>query len=84
MSYVHYSALAYRLILAELNSDEHAADTIAAEIGDCPHCWRIIAEDLAETAAVNAVLLDGPDEAIASTEKSIIHALDWLARRAES
>jgi hypothetical protein len=81
--YVVYDALAGRLILSCLTDDVHARDVMAAEIGDCAHCWRAIAEQLAETITDNLKGELGTDLAIAQTQADIAYDLDWLARWAE-
>jgi hypothetical protein len=81
--YVHYDALAERLILTCLTDDVQARDIIAAEINDCPHCWRAIAEQLAETITDNLKGELGTDDAIAQTQANIAHDLDSLARWGE-
>jgi hypothetical protein len=81
--YVHFDALASRLILSCLTDDMLARDVIGAEIGDCPHCWRVIAEHLAELITENLLSEFETDEAIAQTQANIAHDLDWLVRWGE-
>jgi hypothetical protein len=38
----------WRSILSRLHFDHHAREIIADEIAECPHCWREIAEHLAD------------------------------------
>ena len=62
--------LTLRLILAELTDDGDEPDTdtdrdiIAAEVGDCPDCWRSIAARAVWFAAAYACNLQGKDKAI--------------------
>jgi hypothetical protein len=77
----HYSAFASRLILAQLTGDEHATEVIITEVGNCPHCWEIVAELLAELAALYMEDSFGLDKAIRYTEGDIACNLDMLARR---
>ncbi|MGO9350833.1 MAG: hypothetical protein ACLP3C_08405 [Mycobacterium sp.] len=85
MSIIQLFTIAERLILANLNDDDeeaiskHAEDTIAAEVGDCPHCWRIIAEYLASAAATYLSGHLGLDEAISHVEQNVADALDGQA-----
>jgi hypothetical protein len=76
-SYAHYEALTHRLILAQLTGDEHGYDTAADEVGDCPHCWRIVAGRLAERAATHIEGTYGRDMALSEIEACIATALDW-------
>jgi hypothetical protein len=34
---------AHRVLLGAINRDADAAQLLAAEIGDCPDCWRLVA-----------------------------------------
>jgi hypothetical protein len=81
--YAHYEALTYRLILAQLTGDGHGHDTVADEIGDCPHCWRAVAGRLAEIAGVHIDVMYGRDMAISEVEACIAHALDAQARQVD-
>jgi hypothetical protein len=81
--YAHYEALAERVVLAKLTDDQHAIAIIDDEISGCPHCWRHIAEHLAEDAADRRLGDLGVDGAIADTEATIAHDLDELAEWAE-
>lgn len=69
---------ANRLILARLDDNDYTSDMIAAEIADCPSCWRDIAVYLAALASEHLVEACGDDEAAALsvTEDRIASALD--------
>jgi hypothetical protein len=71
-----HAALAQRLILAHLTGDEDVYDITIDEIGECPGCWRGIAEYLAAEAAgfkQNDLGLHG---AIQHAAREIAYALD--------
>jgi hypothetical protein len=76
-----HAALGQRLILAHLTGDEDAYDITIHEIGDCPGCWRSIAEYLTAEAAgfkQNDLGLHG---AIKHAAREIAYALDIEADR---
>jgi hypothetical protein len=76
-----YRVLGERLILAYLTDHKDTFDIAKADIGDCPHCWREVAEHLAATAALSRVgeQLGDTDAAITFTQDCIIYDLDLLA-----
>jgi len=71
---------AWRLILAWLPHDDDTRQLISDEIGDCPGCWRNVAEDLAGITATDMVCSMGWDRAVAHTEEVIAISLDAVAR----
>jgi len=78
--YLRHNVFGERLVLAHLAGDGDAVDIVAAEIGDCVHCWRAVAELLAECAANALEETVGLDKAIAHAEGCIASDLDWLDR----
>lgn len=72
--------VAWRLALANLHHDDHARRLIADGLGDCPACWRAIAEHFLDWFTDSMVLTDGWDRAVAFTEHAIQSSLDAAAR----
>jgi hypothetical protein len=71
-------AWAQRLLLARLTHDDDAEELIVAEIGGCPHCWRIVADGLTGLAVNSWRQLAGDEVAIELMQNGIAWALDKL------
>jgi hypothetical protein len=71
---------AWRLILARLHHDNDAAQIISDEVGECPNCWRGIADELAGVMATEMVSAYGWDKAVAYTEGVIEISLDAVEK----
>lgn len=75
-----YHVFSERLILAYLTGHKDAFDIVEADIGDCAHCWREVAEYTAASAALSRIgELGEADAAIGCTQDCIATALDRLA-----
>ena len=71
---------AWRLILAAFHHDDRARQMIYDEIGDCVHCWRSIAADLAGLLAYRLVADCGVDGAFRLIDAATAASIDACAR----
>lgn len=70
-----------RLVLAYLTGDDDATDLIAAEVGECADCWRVIAEALAGKAGRHmCVAWGGVGAATTIAADSIAEQLDAIGQ----
>ena len=46
----HQPGRGWRLVLARLCLDRLAENVLIHELGDCPHCWQQLADQLADIA----------------------------------
>jgi hypothetical protein len=69
---------AQRLLLAEITRDSDAAELVAAEIGDCPGCWRLVATYTTRLAANGWFHVGDNDAVIELILGGIGYALDRL------
>jgi len=72
-------AWAQRLLLATIADDPHAAAIVAAELGDCPHCWQLVACYATRLAANGWFHVTDNDAVIELLQGGIQYALDRLA-----
>jgi hypothetical protein len=69
---------AQRLLLAELTRDTDGARLVADEIGNCPHCWRLVARYAVRLAANGWFHADDEGAIVESLQSGIGYALDQL------
>ena len=71
-------AWARRLLLARITNDADATKLVDDEIGDCPHCWRLVACYAVRLAANGWFHAADNDAVVASLLAGIGYALDQL------
>jgi hypothetical protein len=82
--WMRHWAWTQRLLLAQLTGDAVATELVIDEVGDCPHCWRLVAAYAVGLAADGWFSVGDNDAIIDSLCAGIGYALDRLDQEGES